>query len=78
VIALIVLAVAICLVVAVVSGFRWGSYCLSALLAAVAVARAILPVTVVGPLAVRSRVVDVVTAGSLAAALAVLPGGVPV
>lgn len=58
-------------------GFRLAGYVLAAELAAVAVLRLLLPVRVVGALAVRSRALDVATAAALAAALGVLALTVP-
>lgn len=61
----------------VLSGFRAAGYVLAGVLLAVAVARAILPVRVVGALAVRSRALDVATACTLAGGLAVLARTTP-
>jgi len=69
----VVLAVAAGLVV----GFRLAGYVLAVELAVVAVLRLLLPVRVVGALAVRSRVVDAGIAGVLAVALAVLTWTTP-
>lgn len=73
--------VAVGLVVAValgaLSGFRAAGYTLAGLLIGVAAARALLPLRVVGALAVRSRGLDVVTASVLAAGLAVLARTAP-
>ncbi|SDQ12720.1 DUF3017 domain-containing protein [Quadrisphaera sp. DSM 44207] len=52
--------------------FRVGGLVLAATLAGVAVARAVLPVVSAGPLAVRSRAVDVATAGTLAVGVGLL------
>ena len=52
--------------------FRVGGLLLAGLLGAAAVARLLLPVRVVGLLAVRSRLVDVMTLGALAVSVAVL------
>ena len=49
---------------------RAAGYVLAATLGVLAVARAALPLSVVGPFAVRSKAVDVVVTGVLAAALA--------
>jgi hypothetical protein len=60
-------------------GFWAGGLVLAGVLAGCALARLALPTSSLGPLAVRSRAVDVVTAGLLAAALGglalVAPGG---
>ncbi|MFP5346721.1 MAG: DUF3017 domain-containing protein [Actinomycetes bacterium] len=61
----------------VLRGFRSAAYMLAGLLALAALARGLLPVRVVGPLAVRSRWVDVATSGAMAIALVVLARGVP-
>ena len=58
--------------------FRLAGLVLAAVLLAVAVARLVLPVARVGALAVRSRGVDVATAGTLAVATVVLALTVPV
>lgn len=73
----VVATVAGSLALAVLVGFRAGTYALASLLVAIAVVRAVLPVRLVGPLAVRSRVVDVVTATALATGLLLLVQGVP-
>jgi len=52
--------------------FRVAGLVLAAALAALALARLVLPVVDVGALAVRSRGVDAATAGALALAIAVL------
>lgn len=52
--------------------FRLAGLVLAAVLAGVALARLVLPVARVGALAVRSRGLDVATAGALAVAVAVL------
>lgn len=58
-------------------GFRAAGYGLAAVLAAAALARLLLPVRVVGALAIRSRGLDLVTMGTFAAALAVLARTAP-
>jgi len=59
--------------------FRLAGLVLAAVLAGAAVARLVLPVASAGPLAVRSRGVDVATSGLLALGVALLaltaPGG---
>ena len=73
-----VLAVTFAVVpVTVLVGFRQGGYLLAAGLGLAAVLRAVLPDRYCLGLIVRTRVVDVVTAGSLAVALAVVTGLVP-
>lgn len=56
----------------VLVSFRLAGIVLALVLAGVALARLLLPVAQVGALAVRSRGVDVATAGALALAVAVL------
>jgi Protein of unknown function (DUF3017) len=73
----IVVLVAVSAALSVVVNFRVAAYALASLLAMVAVARVLLPVRLVGPLAVRSRAVDAVTCAAMAAALVVLAEGVP-
>ena len=58
-------------------GFREGGYLLAASLGLAAVFRATLPDRLCLGLLVRGRVMDVVTAGSLAVAVAVVTGLVP-
>lgn len=58
--------------VALFAGARPAGYLLAAVLLGVAIARAVLPVRVVGPFAVRSRAVDVAVCGALAVALAAI------
>jgi hypothetical protein len=71
--------IVVALVAGVLVAFWLGGLVLAALLAGIAVARLLLPVSALGPLAVRSRSIDVVTSGLLAAGIAVLaviaPGG---
>ena len=61
------------------ASFRVAGLVLAAALAAAALGRLLLPVSAAGPLAVRSRGVDVATSGLLALGVAVLaltaPGG---
>jgi hypothetical protein len=52
--------------------FRVGGLVLALVLACCAVARLVLPVAAVGPLAVRSRAVDAATSGVLALGVALL------
>lgn len=73
----VVTLVAASLLLAVLLGFRAGVYALASLLATIAVVRAVLPVRLVGPLAVRSRLVDVTTTAALAVGLLLLVQGVP-
>jgi hypothetical protein len=56
----------------VVLGFRAPGLLLAVLLSACAVARLVLPLRMVGLLAVRSRIVDVVTLSALAVGVALL------
>lgn len=63
--------------VSVLVGFREAGYLLATGLALAAVLRAVLPDRYCLGLIVRTRAVDVVTAGSLAIALAVVTGLVP-
>jgi len=74
---LVSIAVASVAGVAVLSGPREAGYVLAAVLAAVAVARALLPLRVVGPFAVRSRAIDVGVCGALALSLAVVSYALP-
>jgi len=72
-----VLGVGVALALAVLVSFRVGAYALAALLGLAAVARLMLPIRLAGPLAVRSRVVDVLVAAVMAVTLVVLAEGVP-
>ena len=63
--------------VTVLAGFRQGGYLLAAGLGLAAVLRAVLPDRYCLGLIVRTRAVDVVTAATLAVALAVVTGLVP-
>jgi hypothetical protein len=69
--------VVLAVVLSVLVSFRSGGYALAGVLVAVSVARALLPVRVVGAIAVRSRALDVATTSTLAVGLAVLARTTP-
>lgn len=75
--AAVTVGVLVAVALGVLSGFRAAGYVLAGVLLAVALARAVLPVHVVGALAVRSRALDVATTSTLAVALAVLARTAP-
>ena len=72
VLALLATGVLVAVAGAVLVGFRAAGYTLGVVLLAASAARLVLPVRVVGPLAVRSRLVDAATTGTAAAAMLVL------
>ncbi|WP_461024396.1 DUF3017 domain-containing protein [Thalassiella azotivora] len=77
VLAAVTTAVVGAVLVALVLDFRLAAYWLASVLVVVAVVRAVLPVALVGPLAVRSRALDVAVAAVTATGLVVVAEGIP-
>lgn len=77
VLAVVAAGVGVAVALGLLAGFRAAGYMLAAVLGAVCLARALLPVRVIGAVAVRSRFLDVATTGVLALALAVLARTAP-
>ena len=77
VVVLVVLMVCGAVALSTLVNFRVAAYALAGVLLVVAAARALLPMRLVGSIAVRSRGLDALTAAVMAVALVMLAGGVP-